>query len=334
MPVLKDCLELPDDRVLCARDAKSVVLKEEETRQICDETKQVMDKLFARFVNLPETNFTISLVDRVSLIALFKIPGHDYACPNTMGYISSKTNGSRMTHEISLMSGLLRSTLKSTFVHEMAHAWTAENLRQERKDNLSDDAAEGFCELMSYMVMDSLNDEEGKTEIELNAYTRGQIDLFIQAEKRVGFNEIVEWMKYGVDDCLKEDDPMRVRDLKIPVVTQPQTKAVETNVVATTQTNAVATATETNAAAATQLAHRTAPPVVPNTLTLNGITWSRKPLASINGRTFAPQELANVRVGTNTVNIRCVAIREDSVSILKVDTGEELELKLKPSTGK
>src|SRR5579862_5685312 len=44
-------IELPDKRALCARDAKTAVLQEEDGLRICREVRDQLDRLFSRFTN-------------------------------------------------------------------------------------------------------------------------------------------------------------------------------------------------------------------------------------------------------------------------------------------
>src|SRR6185295_1393971 len=107
-------------------------------------------------------NVEISIVDRIDLLSRFKIPGNDYECPNILGYFRVTTNHSRIRHEISLMSALTMAELKETCAHEYSHAWVSENVREERRQTLTRDAEEGFCELVGYLLMDSQGEEEQK----------------------------------------------------------------------------------------------------------------------------------------------------------------------------
>jgi hypothetical protein len=202
------------------------------------------------------------------------------------------------------MGGLPRAELKSVCAHELSHAWVFENVPGARKKTLSRDAHEAFCELVAYKLMTSEEDEDQKTRIRRNHYTRGQIDLFIQADDNYGFNDIIDWMKYGVDSALHGDDLNRVRNVEIP------------------------SARPKKSAPAPVYARVPAPS---NSLVLKGITWNQnRPLAVINDRTFAPKEMGGIRLGeTNTV-IRCLSISETTVRIQFVSSGEERELKLPP----
>ena len=63
---------------------------------------------------------------------------------------------------------------------------------------------------------------------------------------------------------------------------------------------------------------------------LQGIYWAQeRPAAIINNRTLGVNEEGKVRVGKTNLTIRCLAIRQDSVRIRMVGSGEERELRLK-----
>jgi len=140
--------------------------------------------------------------------------------------------------------------------------------------------------------------------IKSNAYTRGQIHLFLEAERVYGFNDLLDWVKYGVDDRLVADELRRVRDVEMPrAVSRPATNL---------------------------LASRATPSPAPNRLVLRGISWTRdRPVAIINDRTLGGDEQGLVHVGKTNVSIRCLVIRQDAVRIQVVGSGEEQELRLR-----
>jgi hypothetical protein len=170
-------VELPDQRTLCSRDAKTAVLDEEEGRRIGHDVREGLDRLFSRFTTFPETNVTFGLVDRVHLFELFKLLGNDYHCPNVWGITQTLTNQHGAEYQISLMSALPLSWFEATCAHECAHTWVGEHIAPTRRLRLAQDAEEGFCELVSFLYMESLNDHAQTALILRNAYTRGQIDL-------------------------------------------------------------------------------------------------------------------------------------------------------------
>jgi hypothetical protein len=124
MPVKNEITQLPDGRVLCARDSKGVVLEEGEAKQVCAETRIELARLFSRFLDFPETNVTILIVDKVHMEELFQTAGFERECPSIFGYIRNRTDDQKgPQHAISLLSGLPKARLMATCAHEMAHSW-------------------------------------------------------------------------------------------------------------------------------------------------------------------------------------------------------------------
>jgi hypothetical protein len=302
MPVKKDFIRLPDGRILCARDARNSVLDPKEAEHICADVSDELDRLFSRFTAFP-TNLDVSVVDRVNLLALFKVPGNDFECPDVLGYFRPATNHNVVRYHISLMSALPRAELRSTCAHELSHAWVAQNVSAERKETLGRDAEEGFCEMVSYLLMDSDNEEKEKKAILSNHYTRGQIDLFIAAERAHGFNDILDWMKWGTDSELDADDPDRIHAVEMP--------------------------RRQFAPATNAMIYALQPTTVPDTLVLKGISGAKgRALVLINDQSLAVGESENVRVGKTNVLIRCLEIRDDSARVEIVGSGEERVLSL------
>ncbi len=303
MPVKENFARLPDGRVLCARDAKNVVLDPQEAKKICSEVQDEMDRLFSRFTSFP-TNVEVHVVDRVNLQALFKVPGNDYECPDILGYFRARTNQHVVHFQISVMSALSRAETKSTYAHELSHAWVAQNVSRERRKKLDQDAQEGFCELISYLLMDADNEEGEKRSILQSSYTRGQIDSFVAAERAHGLNDVLDWMKWGTDSYLDPNDPDQVR-----VVSMPK---------------------ENSTPAPTALVFRQATVApAPDVLILKGILGGNgHALALINDQSLAVGEAAKVRVGTSNVLVRCIGIEKDSVRIQVGNSGEPQVLSL------
>lgn len=166
------------------------------------------------------------------------------------------------------------------------------------------DAREGFCELVAYLLLTAQGEQTATAEIRSNGYTRGHIDLFIEAESRFGFNEIVDWMKYGEDDSLRADDLTRAR--------------------------AVVSTARDHAPAGPVYVASSAPARTFDQLTLQGVTWSKtQPMATINGQTFEPRDEVKVRLGDTNITVRCLSISEDSVVVQAAGSNESQTLKLK-----
>ena len=297
-------VELVDRRVLCARDARTAVLREDDGLRTCSEVRNGLDRLFSRFTNFRETNVIVGMVDRIHLQELFKLAGNDYHCPNVWGYTQTKTNHELVEYRISLMTGLPLSWFQATCAHEYTHVWVGDHLSANRRAALSHDAEEGFCELVSFLFMESLNDEAQTSLILRNAYTRGQIDLFVAAQRTYGFNEILDWMQYGTDDQLSATEPGRIRRVDLRRRTAPPQMRLPLN--------------------------PAEPANAPDRLVLKGILWDqKKPLAIINNRTFSLNEQATVRVGTTNVLVRCLGILPDSVQLRVAGSAKEQTLRLK-----
>src|SRR5258706_2523899 len=281
--------ELADGRVLCLRDAKTAVIEENKGIQICRETRENLDRLFSRFLSFPDQTVSVAVVDRIDLQELFKFAGNDFVCRNVWGYMDTSTNHGKIEHKLSLLSGLPLAGFKATCAHEYTHAWLNEHLSAARKESLSRDSTEGFCEIISYLLCQSQSEEEALLDIKRNAYTRGQIHLFIDAEQQYGLGDVIDWVQFGVDDRLHTNELARIRDVKMPA---------------------------SSWRAAGGIANADPKPALPsNKLMLNGIIGIRPhAVAMINGRSFAENEQGKVALGKTNVVVRCLEIQRDRVS--------------------
>jgi len=304
-PVLKDFTKLPDDRVICNRDSQSVIIDEREAVEICAKVKEELDRQFIRFISFPETNVTVGLIDRVSLLDLYKIVGKDFTCPDTRGCTETKTNNGQQEFAITILSGQPREDLIATCVHEYGHTWINENVPAPRIKQMDPNSIEGFCELLSYLYADAQGLKTAQTNILANSYTRGQIHQFIAAEQRFGFQDVVDWMKAGDDASLLKEDLSRVRRLADPPKRTSQPTAI------------IDPAAET-------LARKTnAPPKLPERLVLQGILWSPgRSMATINGRNFFQNETAAIKLASGLVSVQCVEI-QPTLAIIRTNKSPE-----------
>ena len=301
LPV-KDGTQLPDGRYLCARDAKTAVLKADDARQICGQVKDDIDRLFSRFTSFP-TNVDVSVIDRIDVDSMFITEGNNFESPDLLGCIRPETANNKTRYKMSLLTGLPLAQLKETCAHEFSHVWVGENVPPERRARLGRDAEEGFCELVGYLLMDAQNEEVEKKRVLQNHYTRGQINLFIEAEKRYGFDQVLDWMKYGVAAQLEAGHVDELRDVKLPAA-----KSADSSPAIYSRTNK--------------------PVPAPAIIKLDGILWGNRPVAIINGRSFLAMDQNPVKVGGTNVLIRCLGIQKTSVRIQDVNSGKEQELRL------
>jgi hypothetical protein len=281
-------------------------VKAADAERVCAQVKGDLDRLFARFTAFP-ANVEVTVIDRIDVDSMFGLDGNDFESPNLLGCVRTRTVNGENRYQMRLMSGLPLAELKSTCAHEYAHTWVGENVSRERKTGLGRDAEEGFCELVAYLLMDAQREEGQKKFIRENRYTRGQIDGFIEAEKRYGFDQVLDWMKYGEDAQLEAGRLEKLRDVRMPPA-----KPVASSPAAGSRTN------------------QPVPPALPApaVLKLDGVMWGRQPMAVINGRSFQTNELNPVKVGNTNVLIRCLSIQKTSVRIRNAGSGQELELRL------
>lgn len=303
LPVKNNLTQLPDGRVLCARDSKGVVLSEDEANQVCIETRNELNRLFSGFPAFPSTNLSITMVDRIHMEQLFQRPGFERQCPSIFGYAQSRPDeDGEMKHSIHLLGGLPKARMMAVCAHEMTHAWLNEQLPPDRY--VSRDAIEAFCELVSFKLMAHLGQEQEQQVIKANHYTRGQFALLLQADDTYGFYTIVQWMKSGPDGRLSGSDLDRIRMVGFQ---RHQSTFAET--IAFPQQGVTP---------------------VPETLTLIGISGSGvRRFALINDHSFGAGESGKVRVGNTNVIVHCLEIRANSALIEVEGSAEKEELTFK-----
>ncbi len=308
LPVKYNYVELSDGRYLCARDARTAVLKADDIEQICGQVKDDLDRLFSRFTSFP-TNVDVTVIDRIDVDSMFNTEGNTFESPDLLGCIRPQTDNNKTRYKMSLLTGMPLAQLKETCAHEYSHAWVGENVPKGRHARLARDAEEGFCEMVGYLLMDSQNEELEKKRVLQNHYTRGQIDLFIEAEQRYGFDEVLDWMKYGVAPKLEAGHVDELRDVRMPSAKSVADRPAVLN--------------------GMKPAPQPAP--APATIKLEGILWGNRPVAIINGRSFLANDFERVQLGNTNVMVRCLEIRERSVRIQNIDSGKEQELSLPPN---
>jgi hypothetical protein len=319
LPVRNDGAVLPDGRHLCARDARTAVLDVASVERVSAGVEDDLDKLFSRYTSFP-TNVDVSVIDRVDVDAISDTVGHTYESPDILGLMQVKTKDDPIRYSISMLTGLPQADLRATCAHELSHTWVAANVPKSRHERLERDAEEGFCELVAYLLMDSQHEESEKKAILANHYTRGQVQLFIEAEQRYGLDQVLDWMKYGETTRLTDGHLDELRNVNM---TSESSSAVN----AATSANSANVRVET-ANIETATTNSPAPAPDPATIKLQGILVGARPMAIINGRAFFTDDKLNVKVGTETVTLRCLAIQKNSVRIQNVDSGQEIVLHL------
>jgi len=301
LPVKTNYTTLPDGRYLCARDAAESIGTDEEAKQICDQARDEVDRVLSRYLTLPETNVLVSIVNRFYLENLFRSPTAGQACVSVFGAtVSNPLPGDRIIHSVSIISHLRKSRLMAVCAHEYTHAWLGQNLSAERRASLDRDTVEAFCELIAYRLMESRGETFEMETIKKNAYTKGQIDVLLAADRERGFYSVMEWMQTGADAKM---DTANLGTLRPPA-------------------DGVASAAILSVP----------PPPAPDVLVLKGISGGGdRRFALINNVTFAPLESGRVSIGQTNVTIQCLEIRSNSVVIQITGAKAKTELFLRDS---
>jgi hypothetical protein len=303
LPV-KDGTQLPDGRWLCAQDAKTAMLNPDDILQTFGNVQDDLDKMFSRYTSFP-TNVDVSVIDQINVDSVMGSGNGSCENSDVLGYTQPSLDTGQKRYKIGLLTGQSPGQLEEVCAHELSHAWVGNNVSPERHAQIERDTEEGFCEMMGYLYVASKGDEEEKKRVLANTYTRGQVQLFLEAEQQYGFDEILDWMQYGVTSRLEEGYLDEIRDVKIPASNGNGTPRP-----------------------AAFVARASVPPPALATIQLQGIMWGGMPSAIINGQSFFTGDEFKVRVGQAKVAIRCVNIAKNTVHIKYVDTGKEQDLSL------
>lgn len=286
LPVGKRGEKLEDGRWLCRADFDAGVFSQNEANRIYEETRRELQEILGGQGILPGQNITVSLVDGTQLKKQNQAMPSDHSEQSVLGLTRTRFySNKQFQHSISLITGLNRARLAAVCAHEYTHAWLHENIPTERR--LDRDTVEGFCELIAYKLMARRKEEIEKKVILSNAYTRGQVNAFVQAETENHFHRVVKWIKTGVDEILPQSNQGPVLSLEDrtppPILWPPPLPALTP---------------------------------VPDALTLKGISGSpARRFVLINDCTLARNEVGRVRLGGTNVVVRCVEIREKSAVI-------------------
>ncbi|MBL9170377.1 MAG: hypothetical protein JNN07_21760 [Verrucomicrobiales bacterium] len=298
LPVFVGGKVLSDNRSLCAVDMPLAVLDQDVAVAIYEDVKRDLFSLMNGLGVLPDRNITVRLVDQRQLARVFA--GIPTAHPDASLQGVTRTrrfSKEGLEHEIFLCLGLPRNRLAAVAAHEYAHAWVHENVPVERV--LDRDTVEAFCELAAFEVMRQRGDQVEMGMIRENTYTRGKIDVLLKASADYQFHRVAQWMKAGTDETLERERMHRVTSLK-------PSDAPSFGYLAVVQAR------------------------VPEILVLKGLSGTPpKQFALINDATLRVGEEARVRVAQTNVLVRCVEIREQSVTVRINGASEVTELRLR-----
>ena len=338
LPVHDKDLKLPDGRRYCVRDAKSVVLTDAAIKKLCSKVRGDVSSELSRVMNFPvfvdffsidqdeansgnrSSGSTTNVYERTDTLGLTRSGKIGSPILEKLGRKEDDL-GENMQHQVSILNGRPSSEIKATCAHELGHTWVGENVSEKRRRKSHDshfamfenahvldkDAEEGFCELIAYLHMKSQGDTDQQNKILENNYTHGQTALFVEAEKRYGLNEVIDWMQYGETTRLEAGRLDKIREVKMP---QKKIIPVEPPV--------LTIATQTNFPTSS----------VSDLIKLQGIIFGFRPVATINGKSFFTNDQLKIKIGESNVLIRCLEIQKNKVRVRYVDTGKEETLSL------
>jgi hypothetical protein len=281
LPLKPPFTKTGDGRALCRADASNAVLTEEAARDLFETTRLELQQLFSGALDLKNQRVGVSL---------FEVDYWNYRDGKLLpqpvrrtGFAQSRQLGESMVHNVLLWSGQLKIDLMAVCAHEYTHLWINETKAEARA--MQPDTEEAICELVAYKLMQHKNVLAQQEKIRANRYTQGKINQLIDYDAQYGFKAILDFVRTGTEPCLE-----------IPVIPR--------SILAS-----LATASQT----ATSVA--SADPA-PTTLKLQGVFLGKKQhRALINGCSLGVSEQKNVRVGADTVMVRCVGIQANAVVV-------------------
>lgn len=286
--------------MLCEFDARQGIFAEIDAQRLFEALKGELFPLFSGLGTLPNRNILVRMVDSQQMAAVVQSTGGQPDQIEPMAFARCRrSENSPWDHEIYVMQGLGPARLAAALAHEYAHLWLQENLPPQRR--LQRNTVEGFCELVAFQIMSRRGEELQKQVILANAYSRGQIQTFVKALEEHQFYRIVQWIKWGVDPGLSPNHAAAVLNLEKPAQKQELQLA---------SLQSVATP-------------------VPEELTLKGVSGSPgRRFALINDQTLQKNDVANVRVGTGRVRVRCLEVGERSARVQVEGQAQPIELNL------
>ena len=291
LPVKQGFARTADGRLICSFDASNAVLTVTEAARVFAETAQELERLTDRALSLASTNITVQLfdVDYWSRSADGIAPAEQ----RQIGFAHSRRVNGEWAHLVGLLSGRPKTEIQAACAHEFTHLWINENKAGARL--IEKDTAEAICELAAYKLMGARHDSAQQEAIQKNTYTHGLIEILIEAETRGGLETVLDWVKTGTG-------------AKFDIGTMYQFRADA-------------------AAAAARIIQvpRTNP--APDRLVLRGLFGTpQRRQAMINDRTFLRNDEKTVRVGNQSIPVRCLEIRDQSVIVRIEGAPTTLEL--------
>lgn len=282
LPIKADYVKTKDGRYICKFEKDDVVVKEHEAKTIYNSAVRSVLSISRNAMKLRGPAPVVTLID---------VPYWSGKDQRQSGFSQSRIVGSRITHNVILLSGQIKDALVGVCAHEYTHLWINENKKANRE--IERDTIEGICELVAYKVCQRAGFTNQMESIRKNPYTNGRILAMLEAERQYGFDGVLAWVARGTGTT------MSVRGAS----TRPSA-----------QTTARTTVRPTKAARQPTTSAASAIPLTG--LKVSSISRvSRGLRAEINGVMFYEGDLKRIRYNGRVVNMQCIRIKDSSVTV-------------------
>lgn len=219
LPIMSNYLKTKDGRYICPFEKNRVVVNPQAAKQLFNQVVATIQQITGNRMRLRSKAPDVQLFD-VDYWNTDKAAGM-----RRNGFAQSRRTGSAFTHNIILLSGLMREELAAVCAHEYTHCWINENKNRE----IEGDTIEGICELIAYKVCQRAGWGEQMEEIKANPYTKGRILTMIEADKQVGLAKVLGWVRAGKNATVTLPRPPSIKGVNAP------NKALLLNAVTRTQ---------------------------------------------------------------------------------------------------
>jgi hypothetical protein len=188
-----------DGRFICKFDKPNTVLDVEAAREIFEDVRQDVVRLYGQGFLLKYPDVTVNMFD----VDYWREKGQTNSL-DKLGFASTRRAPSgQCTHEVVMLSGQLHDEMVATAAHEYTHLWISENRPGSRA--IDADTIEAICELTAYKLMQKQNLPAMQQKILENPYTHGKVKTLVEIEKRFDTDYVLDWVKNGKTTTLEED---------------------------------------------------------------------------------------------------------------------------------
>src|SRR6266705_5373730 len=140
-----------DGRFICKFDKPNAVLDVAAAREIFEDVRQDIVRLYGQGFLLKYPDVTVNMFD----VDYWSEKGRESGL-HKYGFASTRrTPSGQCTHEVVMLSGELRDEMIATAAHEYTHLWMSENRPDSRE--IDADTIEAICELTAYKLMQKKN---------------------------------------------------------------------------------------------------------------------------------------------------------------------------------